>query len=62
MTKSTSFDKLKPAQEESFSIHSIPESITHDQGLPYNSADWRKYSKEKGFESHPCIALHSRAS
>ena len=62
MTKSTSFEKLRPALEESFSLHGIPESITHDQGPPYNSGDWQRYAKEVGFESRPCTPEHPEAN
>jgi transposase InsO family protein len=58
IVKSTSFEKLRPALEGSFSLHGIPESITHDNGPPYNSRAWRAYAKEKGFESRACTPEH----
>ena len=50
MVKSTSFEKLHEKLEESFGNHGIPETITHDNGPPYNSRDWVKFSKKWGFK------------
>ena len=58
MTKSTSMSKLYPVLDRSFGVHGVPESITHDNGPPYNSREWKKYSKECGFEMNPCSPEH----
>ena len=58
IVKSTSFEKLQPVLDRSFSLHGIPESITHDRGPPYDSRAWRDYAKEKGFESRACTPEH----
>ena len=58
MTKSTSMDKLYPVLDRSFGVHGVPESITHDNGPPYDSRAWRKYGKECGFENKPCSPEH----
>ena len=42
MVTSTSFEQLQGKMEDSFSIHGVPESITHDNGPCYNSGDWKK--------------------
>ena len=51
MTESTSMDKLYPVLDRSFGVHGVSESITHDNGPPYNSRAWRKYGKECGFKN-----------
>ena len=58
MTKSTSMDKLYPVLDEVFGVHGVPETITHDNGPPYNSSEWRKYSRECGFKSLRCSPEH----
>ena len=58
IVKSTSFEKLQPVLDRCFSLHGIPESITHDRGPPYDSRAWRDYAKEKGFESRACTPEH----
>ena len=50
MVSSTSFEKLKPALERSWALLGIPDQVTHDNGPPYNSHNWRRYAKEKGFK------------
>ena len=62
IVKSTSFEKLQPVLDRSFSLHGIPESITHDQGPPYNSRAWTDYAKEKGFESRACTRSSLRGT
>ena len=49
--KSTKFSELKPKLDDTFTMFSIPDSVTHDGGLPYNSEDWRRYAREQGFKS-----------
>ena len=44
--------------DRSFGVHGVPESITHDNGPPYDSRAWRKYAKECGFKSKPCSPEH----
>ena len=58
MTKSTSMDKLYPVLDRSFGVHGVPESITHDNGPPYNGREWKKYGKECGFKNKPCSPEH----
>ena len=58
MTKSTSMAKLYPVLDRSFGVHGVPESITHDNGPPYDSRAWRKYAKECGFKDKPCSPEH----
>ena len=58
MTKSTSMKKLYPVLDEVFGVHGIPETITHDNGPPYNSEDWRRYARECGFKSLRCSPEH----
>jgi hypothetical protein len=58
IVKTTSLDKLKPALDKSLDLLGIPESITHDNGPPYNSVGWRSYAKERGFETRACTPEH----
>ena len=44
---STSFDKLKPALERSWSLLGIPDQVTHDNGPPYNYRKWTAYAQSK---------------
>ena len=59
---STSFEKLKPALERSWGLLGIPDQVTHDNGPPYNSQDWKDYAREKGFKLNPCTPEHPRAN
>ena len=59
---STSFEQLRPALDRSFSLLGIPTSITHDNGSPYQSAEWKNYSKEMGFEMRLCTPEHPEAN
>ena len=58
ITTSTSIDKLYPALDKMFGRLGYPESITHDNGPPYDSHAWRQYAKECGFKSKPCSPEH----
>ena len=55
---STAFDKLVPSMEKVWSLHGIPETVTSDNGPPYQSRDWRKYAKIVGFQHKPCSPEH----
>ena len=59
---STSFEKLKPALERSWSLLGVPDQVVHDNGPPYNSAEWRKYAREKGFKLKPCTPEHPKSN
>jgi hypothetical protein len=58
MVKSTSWRQLKPSLDRSFSQLGIPDSVTHDNGPPYNSREWREYAREEGFSLKPCTPEH----
>ena len=58
MTTSTSMEKLYPALDKMFGRMGYPESITHDNGPPYDSKAWRGYAKECGFKSMPTSPEH----
>ena len=62
MVTSTDFEKLQDKLEDSFVLHGIPDSITHDNGPCYNSGDWRKFSRKWGFEVRPCTPEHPQAN
>ena len=58
ITTSTSMEKLYPALDKMFGRLGYPESITHDNGPPYDSSAWRQYARECGFQSRPCSPEH----
>ena len=62
VVKSTGFDKLQPRLEETFAIHGVPETVTHDNGPCYNSANWRDFAKKWGFITNPCTPEHPQAN
>ena len=62
MVTSMSFEQLQGKMEDSFSIHGVPESITHDNGPCYNSGDWKKFGQKWGFQSQPCTPENLKAN
>ena len=58
VVSSTGFDKLQPSLERIWALHGKPDTITHDNGPPYDSREWRKYAKQVGFISKPCSPEH----
>ena len=51
MTKSTKFEKLFPALDQTFACHGKPDKVIHDGGPPYNSHTWAQYAKTWGFKA-----------
>ena len=47
--KSTGFQKLEGKLEETFTVHGVTDSIMHDNGLCYNSSDWRCFARKWKF-------------
>ena len=62
VVKSTNFKELKKVLDRSFSLMGIPDQVTHDNGPPYNSQEWRTYAKEKGFALNPCTPEHPQSN
>ena len=58
VVSSTAFDKLQPSLEKIWATHGRPDSITHNNGPPYDSRDWRKYAMQVGFIRKPCSPEH----
>ena len=50
ITKNTRFSSISPKLEDTFALHGVPESITSDNGPPYQSEDWKRFAKEQGFQ------------
>ena len=50
VVNSTSFDKLQGRLEDIFALHGVPETITSDNGPPYQSQDWKEFAKQMGFK------------
>ena len=62
VSKSTGFKELRKNLEEVFGMFGIPESITHDGGPPYNSEEWQRYAKEKGFQAKKSTPEHPESN
>ena len=45
---STRFKDLRLKLDDVFGMFGVPESKTHDGGLPYYSEDGKSYAKEQG--------------
>ena len=53
-----SFKHLKRKLESVFSLHGNPEVIVSNNGPPYNSHDWKKFARKKGFEARHSTPEH----
>ena len=62
MIKSTGFRKLEGKMEETFAVHGVPDTITHDNGPCYNSSEWRRFAGKWGFKIRPCTPEHTQAN
>ena len=51
-------DKLRAI----FATHGIPERLETDNGPPFNSAEFKEFSKEMGFKHHRITPEHPRAN
>ena len=58
VVKGTGFKELVPSMEKVWALHGIPETITSDNGPPYNSREWKRYAKSQGFQHTPCSPEH----
>ena len=54
VVSSTAFDKLQPSMERIWALHGKPDTITHDNGPPYDSRERRKYARQVEFIRKPC--------
>ena len=59
---SMSFSKLRPHMERSFEFLGVPKQIITDNGPPYQSQNWKDFSKEYGFKHRPVTPLHPEAN
>ena len=55
---STGFDKVQLSLEKVFALHGAPETVTTDNGPPYDGKDWESYSKQWGFTHLPVSPEH----
>ena len=62
MIQSTGFRELEDKMEETFAVHGVPDTITHDNGPCYNSSEWRKFAGKWGFKIRPCTPEHPQAN
>ena len=58
VVSSTAFDKLQPSMERIWALHGKPDTITHDNGPPYDSREWRRYARQVDFIRKPCSLDH----
>ena len=62
MVKSTKFKDLEGKLETLFSLHGIPEVVLSDNGPPYNSNDWKRFSKKMGFKTRHSTPEHPESN
>ena len=62
MVMSTNFQQLQGRLEDSFSIHGILESITHDNDPCHNPADWKASGRKWGFKTRHCTPENPKAN
>lgn len=62
MTTSTGMDKLKNILSDSFNIHGVPETITHDNGPLYNGREWQAFARKQGFKPKVCSPEHPESN
>ena len=62
VTRSTEFERLFPALDQSFACHGYPDLVVHDGGPPYNSQSWKEYAERCGFETSLCTPEHPQAN
>ena len=48
--------------ERLFSIFGYPESTKHDNGLPFNSSEFRDYPKSVNIRDEPIISEHLKSN
>ena len=59
---STSWEQMEPMLENALSMMGEVEMITTDGGPPYDSREFRKYAKRKGFKHHICTPENPQAN
>jgi len=59
---STSFKANKEKLKNIFATHGVPRRIESDNGPPFNSHEFKEFSKEEGFYHHAITPLHPRAN
>ena len=62
IVKSTSAEAVVLALERMFAIHGIPEEVKTDNGTPFQSDAFARFSKEKGFIHHKVTPLWPEAN
>ena len=62
VTKSTKFEMMFPAIDQSFASHGYQDLVVHDRSPLYNSHNWREYAKVCGFETSLCTSEHPQAN
>ena len=58
----TKTNDLRPKLDDIFTMFGVPESVNHVGGPPYNSQDWKDYTKEQGFESRLYTSEHQEGN
>ena len=60
--QATNAEGVISAMEKLFSIHGIPDVIRRDNGPPFNSNDYKKFSRCFGFQTHKVTPLWPEAN
>ena len=59
---STSWEQMEPMLETALSMLGNVESVTSDNGPPYNSENFRKFAKKMGFRHRKCTPENPQAN
>ena len=62
VTRSTAFNPTKKHLDKLLSSFGIPETIKSDNGPPFKSKQFKKYSRRMGFQHHRITPLHPKAN
>ena len=60
--KSTSWEVMRPMLDRAMATFGIVESITTDNGPPYNSHEFTSYARNMGFRHRKCTPENPQAN
>ena len=61
VVSSTKFQENKEKMKHIFATYGTPRRIESDNGPPFNSKEFKEFSKEEGFQHHNITPAHPRA-
>ena len=59
---STNWEQMQPMMENALSLFGNIESVTTDNGPPYNSDNFKKFAEKMGFHHRHCTPLNPQAN